>query len=267
MKKQLWITTKQILLFLLLSQGIMTLGMLFAMSMAPHELDVEARFEYADNSFIAKLFYVLGNIVTIAIFLGKRYVKLSTGRLEHSKLWKMVCMAALVSWGWQFTEGGILELIEIDKLFPDEMEELEQRYSIMEGIYGLIAGGIVAPIVEEIGFRGVLMGGLLRMRCKPWIAIAISALIFAFYHGTYTQLIGTAVFGIITGWLYWRTRSLIPGMIIHVVNNSTISILEMLSSEEPEDTSKIVYVLFIIIFLPLLLVGLKWFASPKALRK
>ena len=56
-------------------------------------------------------------------------------------------------------------------------------------------------------------------------------------------------------------------MIIHVVNNSTISILGMLSSEEPEDTSKIVYVLFIIIFLPLLLVGLKWFASPKALRK
>ena len=40
------------------------------------------------------------------------------------------------------------------------------------------------------------------------------------------KLVIGMVFGIITGWLFWRTRSLQPGMIIHIVNNSTAVILE-----------------------------------------
>jgi len=259
MRKQFWITAKQFLLYLLLSQGIMALGFIFAIVTGPKGLDEEAMMEYVFNSGIAKFFAALGYIITIAVFLGKRYVKLSTGRLERSKLGQMACMAALVSWGWLFTEAGVLQLIDADKLFPDEADELEQFGELMGGIYGLVVGGILAPIAEEIGFRGILMGGLLRMRCKPWVAIIISALVFAYFHGTYLQLLGTTVFGIITGWLYWRTKSLIPGMIIHMVNNSTAFGLEMTIGDE--DPSKKVCVLLIIVFLPLLLFGLKWFSG------
>jgi hypothetical protein len=101
------------------------------------------------------------------------------------------------------------------------------------------------------------MGGLLRMRCGAWPAIVISALVFALFHGTQIQLLGTTVFGIISGWLYWRTRSLIPSMIIHMVNNSTACILEMVAPDyEP---GKIASVAFIVAFLPILIYGLKWF--------
>ena len=265
MRKQFWITARQFLLYLLLSQGIMALGLIFAMEIAPKGLDDDAMMEFAANSGIAKVFVALGYILTIALFLGKRYVKLSTGRLERSKLWLIVCMAALVSWGWMFTEVSILQLIDADKLFPDEADELEEFGKMMGGIYGLVVGGILVPIAEEIGFRGVLTGGLLRMRCKPWVAIIVSALVFSFFHGTYLQLLGTTVFGIITGWLYWRSKSLIPGMIIHMVNNSTVSVLEMAIGDE--DPSKKVCVLLIIVFLPLLLVGLKWFSGPQAFKK
>ena len=265
MRKQFWITAKQFMLYLLLSQGILVLGLFFAIATGPKGLDEEAMMEYAFSSSISKSFMALGYIVTIAVFLGKHYVKLSTGRVERSKLWQMACMAALVSWGWMFTEAGFLQLIDAEKLFPDEADELEQFGKMMGGIYGLVVGGILGPIAEEIGFRGVLTGGLLRMRCKPWVAIIISALVFAFFHGTYLQLVGTTVFGIITGWLYWRTRSLIPGMIIHVVNNSTAFGLEMLIGDE--DPGKKVCVLLIIVFLPLLLVGLKWFSGPQAFKK
>ena len=259
MRKQFWITAKQFLLYLLLSQGIMALGLIFAMATAPKGLDEDTMMEFAANSGIAKFFVALGYILTIALFLGKRYVKLSTGRLERSKLWLMACIAALVSWGWMFTEVSILQLIDADKLFPDEADEQDQFGELMGGFYGLVVGGILGPIAEEIGFRGVLMGGLLRMRCKPWVAIFISALVFSFFHGTYLQLVGTTVFGIITGWLYWRTKSLIPGMIIHMVNNSTAFGLEMTIGDE--DPSKKVCVLLIIVFLPLLLFGLKWFSG------
>ena len=40
----------------------------------------------------------------------------------------------------------------------------------------------------------------------------LGAIVFAFCHGTLLQLFGTTVFGIITGWLYWRTKSLLPGI-------------------------------------------------------
>ena len=67
----------------------------------------------------------------------------------------------------------------------------------------------------------------------------------------------SCVFGIIAGWLFWRTRSLIPGMIIHIVNNSSAVILEKICPDyEP---SKLICMLMIVVFLPILLFGLKWF--------
>ncbi len=266
MKKQLGIMIKQFLLFLLLSQGIMAIGMIAALIGADSKgLGGDAMFEYALSSSITQWAIVLGYVLTIVIFLGKRYVRLKMGRIERSMLWTTAGMAALIAWGWMFTEVGILQLIDAEKLFPDEAEELEKLSELMGGPLGFIAVGILAPIAEEIGFRGVLMGGLLRMRCKPWVAIVVSALVFAFFHGTQLQLLGTTVFGIISGWLYWQTKSLIPSMVIHIVNNSTAVALEMAFPDE--EPGKKVCVIFIVVFLPILLIGLRWFRQiPNTLR-
>jgi len=260
MKKQLWITVKQFLLFVFLSQGIMGMGMIAACFNAELKgLDQDAVLESALNSKITMCAIVLGYLLTIAVFLGRRYVKLSMGRIERSKQWTMAGMAVLIALGWMFTEVSILLLAEADKLFPDEAEELDEFGEAMGGVFGLVAGGILAPIAEEIGFRGVLMGGLLRMRCKPWIAIVVSAFVFSCFHGTYLQLFGTMVFGIIVGWLYWRTRSLVPGMIVHMVNNSVAFGLEMVIPDvEP---GKKACVMLIVVFLPMLLIGLKWYKN------
>ena len=103
----------------------------------------------------------------------------------------------------------------------------------------------------------MLLGGLLRMRCKPWVAIVLAAIVFALFHGMSIRILGTTVFGIITGWLYWRTRSLIPGIIAHVVNNSTAVALGFLPSEyEP---SKQACVICLVVSLLMLVIGLRWF--------
>ena len=107
----------------------------------------------------------------------------------------------------------------------------------------------------------MLLGGLLRMRCKPWVAIVLSAIVFALVHGFSVKLFGTMVFGIITGWLYWRTRSLIPGIIVHIVNNSLAVGFEFLPTDyEP---SKLACVICIVISLPILLIGLRWFKQSR----
>lgn len=266
MKKQFWITVKQFLLFLLLSQGIMALGIIIVFIQAfaaGVEKNEEALLEFAFESDIVGWSILLGYVLTIAVFLGKRYVRISMGRIERSTFGMMACMAVFISLGWMFTEVSILQLAEADKLFADDWEELEEFEKMMGGTLGAISVGILAPIAEEIGFRGVLMGGLLRMRCKPWLAIILSAIVFSFFHGTYLQLLGTMVFGIITGWLFWRTRSLIPGMIIHIVNNSTAVILEKFIPDwEPDKTA---CVMFIAVCLPILLIGLRWFKQSRYL--
>ena len=84
---------------------------------------------------------------------------------------------------------------------------------------GLVEYVVIAPIFEELAFRGLLFG-VLRRRFQWMPAAAISAGIFALAHGY--GLIGfLSVFwsGFLWAWIYERTGSLLPGMIAHAVNN------------------------------------------------
>jgi membrane protease YdiL (CAAX protease family) len=80
---------------------------------------------------------------------------------------------------------------------------------------------IVAPIAEEIFFRGMLFGGL-RRRLATIPSAAISAIVFGALHAT--TGIGAvpplAIFGFMLALLYERTGSLVPGMIAHALNNA-----------------------------------------------
>ena len=80
---------------------------------------------------------------------------------------------------------------------------------------------VVAPIAEEIFFRGMLFGGL-RKRLSTFPAAAISALVFGALHATteITAVPPLIVFGFMLALLYERTGSLVPGMIAHAFNNA-----------------------------------------------
>lgn len=78
---------------------------------------------------------------------------------------------------------------------------------------------VLAPVFEELAFRGLLFG-VLRRRFQWMPAAFISAGIFALAHGY--GLIGFLSVlwsGLIWAWIYERTGSLLPGMIAHAVNN------------------------------------------------
>ena len=212
-------------LYLFLDQGIAVLLMIPFMFHAIHKgLKGPALQDYLSNSSGALCVMIICCIITIAVFQKKRYVSFKPGRIAHSNYLKAAGFAMLIAWGWEFTEGAALQLVGIDKLFPDEEGHFDMMNNMLSTPLGLIAAGILVPITEEIAFRGILVGGMLRMRLKPWLAILLPALVFGLAHGTYTQFVGTTIFGIICGWLYWRTGSIIPGIIIHIVNNSLTAI-------------------------------------------
>lgn len=267
MKKQFGIMVKQFLLYLLLDQGVaLPLMIPLVIYGVIKGYKGEAMQELLTTSSGALCVMILCSILTIAVFLKKRYVRFRPGRITRDNYWKATGYAMLIAWGWMFTEAALLQLAEIDKLFPQEEEHFDLMLKMMISPLGLIAGGILAPIVEEIVFRGILVGGLLRMRLKPWVAIVLSALVFALFHGTFTQFVGTTIFGIICGWLYWRTKSLLPGILIHITNNSTAFGIAAFSDDPNADLPTKICLLFLVICPPLLIIGLRWYKQKRYLR-
>ena len=87
-------------------------------------------------------------------------------------------------------------------------------------IFGVLSIAIVVPILEEFLFRGAIEGHLLRKGWSPKWAILVSALIFGIIHGNPAQIPFAFLIGLLFGWLYYRTRSLVPGIVGHIINNS-----------------------------------------------
>jgi membrane protease YdiL (CAAX protease family) len=81
---------------------------------------------------------------------------------------------------------------------------------------------IVAPIGEEILFRGFLFRGWQRSSGDAWIAIGATAVLWAIVHVQYDPLVigEILVAGLVLGWVRWRTRSTISTILLHSVLNA-----------------------------------------------
>jgi membrane protease YdiL (CAAX protease family) len=76
----------------------------------------------------------------------------------------------------------------------------------------------VAPFVEELLFRG--LGFALLERLGRWPTILTVGLAFGLYHGLVQALPELALFGCALAWLRMKTRSVIPGMLLHSAFNT-----------------------------------------------
>lgn len=108
---------------------------------------------------------------------------------------------------------------------PENYNELFK--SMMGHDLGFLAIGILAPLAEEMVFRGAILRTLLSAfgKQRRWLAIGITALLFAVIHGNLAQGFGAFFLGLLIGWMYYRTGSIVPGVVFHWVNNSIAVIL------------------------------------------
>jgi membrane protease YdiL (CAAX protease family) len=104
---------------------------------------------------------------------------------------------------------------------------LQYEHYILSRATGLIAAAlffvflVFGPIVEEIVFRGIVLGGLINVT-NGVVAVIVSALIFAGIHvaGGIAQITSVFVLGLVLGWLYLRTRSVVPSSVAHIIYNT-----------------------------------------------
>jgi membrane protease YdiL (CAAX protease family) len=80
---------------------------------------------------------------------------------------------------------------------------------------------IMAPLTEELFFRGLMLRRLLAS-VSPWAAIWTSALLFMAIHVIPWQLPSVLAAGLLLGWVYARTRSLVLCLVMHAFVNATV---------------------------------------------
>ena len=118
------------------------------------------------------------------------------------------------------------EFIELPNLVEDTFIGMSRN------VFGIIAIAVMAPLVEELLFRGAIEGHFLQTGKRPGMAILLSALIFGLIHVNPAQVPFAFCLGLVFGWLYYRTGSIIPGMIGHFLNNSLATIAMATSTQE-----------------------------------
>ena len=94
------------------------------------------------------------------------------------------------------------------------------------GIVGMV---IFGPWIEELLFRGAILPALNRGEEDPWRGIWLSALVFGLIHINPVQVFFGFLMGIAFGWVTVQSRSLLPAIVGHVLNNG-LSVIELRAS-------------------------------------
>jgi len=91
-------------------------------------------------------------------------------------------------------------------------------------ILGIIMLCLLPALVEEIIFRGIMMGGLLK-RVKPHVAIILSATAFFIMHGSIQQSFYQIILGFVLSILFYITGNIFYSIIFHFLNNLIVVLL------------------------------------------
>ena len=91
----------------------------------------------------------------------------------------------------------------------------------------IVAVVILAPIAEEIFFRGVVFNALLREGGRRWAFIGSSAL-FAIIHVSLVALLPIFLLGLALAWIYQRSGNLLAPIAMHATVNGISVALALL---------------------------------------
>ncbi len=155
------------------------------------------------------------------------YKNLSYAALFHDSGVSIKATIAVLSLPLLSIVPGILLLVTgvqsvLEYLAPLSALEAQLAEQVMApGLAAWIASCLLAPVLEEMLFRGIILRSLL-LQYQPRSAMLISALIFGVAHLNLYQCFTASIVGFIFAWLYQRTRSLWPGILLHATINTSI---------------------------------------------
>ena len=133
-------------------------------------------------------------------------------------------------------------------MFPSTLEQFAQVSDMLnvDNLWlGILLIAILPAIAEEFFFRGIVLTSF-KKKYGALVAIIASALIFGIYHMNWVQGINAFIVGLALGYIYVKTGSIYPTMIIHFINNAYGVLCEFYPSLAFEPSGPVLYILLII---------------------
>lgn len=163
---------------------------------------------------LVQLAYLLPLLVVFA-YRRVNPLSLGFGKFEWSTL-GLGCGLLFISYMIILVHNGVLTLLGVE---TQGMEILKLFDSLDSPIWFILVGVIFAPIVEELFFRGFLFQGF-RQKYGWVIGALLSSAIFGLAHLDPVALIPTFILGLLLAYMYQRSNSVWPGIILHVLVNA-----------------------------------------------
>lgn len=182
---------------------------------------------------------VVSNVIAIAIFVLARWTPFSLDFFKGKP-------TTIIYWSILIGLGMIIPTCWMEDLIPEALKTdilADQFKSVLADKWGYLAIGLMAPAAEELVFRGGIQKAAVaffeerfnrpaadgsqvsRSNIPHWIGIILTAILFALIHGNPAQMPHAFLAGMLLGWLCYRSGSIIPGIVVHWVNNSAAFLL------------------------------------------
>lgn len=191
------------------------------------------------SSAVDILVVVAGMFLPFVIFGGR--MKRASGAhrsLMLGRPYKRMLMLPAVVAGLGFCMLGNIINSYISLFFSNmNVEFTSPEIPMAQGVGGVILTffriAITAAVVEEIAFRGYVMGNLRFF--GDGFAIAVSSVVFALLHGNMVQAPFALMAGFALGYLSVKTGTIWTAVIIHLLNNSVSTVIYYLSDSYGQD--------------------------------
>ncbi len=170
---------------------------------------------------VKKIILNTGTTLFILIY-GIRRSKAPVKEIFPLKLFNPLVILPLATFFWG--AHNLLEEVNmrIEEVLPAPPWFWELFSQIFESDFGwwgaFFKVVVVAPVIEELIFRGIILNGL-RKNYPAITAVFISALLFSLFHLNPWQMPATFVLGLLLGWIVLRTRNILLAIIGHAMNN------------------------------------------------
>lgn len=167
-------------------------------------------------------YMALSSLLTMLLFARMHWSPVSRVWLA-SHPWTTLAWVFMLALGTILPSEWVVEKFQLT--MPDSTTQLFE--SIMKEPTGYLAIGILGPVAEEMVFRGAVLRSLLKVFPAKvhWWPILISAVLFGAVHMNMAQFVHALPIGLLLGWMYYRTGSIIPGLLFHWVNNTVAYVM------------------------------------------
>lgn len=148
--------------------------------------------------------------------------------------WRIIMVSVMIGLALTIVGDEIDRLMSLILPLPEIiarlMKELLTAHSLTDWLIIAFGAVLFAGLFEEMLFRGFLQGAL-EQHSDVTRAVLLTALLFAIIHVNPWWIVQIIVLGVFLGVLAWKSDSIIPGAIVHAINNG-ISVAIINAGEE-----------------------------------